>query len=122
MALHLELGKQGEQLARTYFLKNYYEILEENWTFGKSEIDLIVYQDSTLVFVEVKTRSGNAFGEPEDFVDLPKQEQMQKAAEAYIRLMEHRGEVRFDIFSVLLNKNSEAILKHIPDAFWPGQD
>lgn len=122
MAVHQELGRQGEQMARTYFLKKYYEILEENWTFGKSEIDLILYRDSTIVFVEVKTRTGNAFGEPEDFVDAAKQEQMQKAAEAYIRLMEHRGEVRFDILSVMINNSGEPILKHIPDAFWPGQD
>lgn len=122
MALHQELGKKGEQWARDYFLKNYYEILEENWTSGKAEIDLIVYQDSTLIFVEVKTRSGNAFGQPEDFVDSAKQKQMQLAAEDYIRLMEHQGEVRFDIFSILLSTNAEPVFKHIPDAFWPGQD
>ncbi|MFM6975654.1 MAG: YraN family protein [Sphingobacteriaceae bacterium] len=122
MAMHLELGKQGEKWAREHFLKNYYEILEENWTFGKAEVDLIVFQDETLVFVEVKTRSGSSFGQPEDFVDLAKQKQMQLAAEEYIRLMEHKGEVRFDIFAVLIDKNSQPILKHIPDAFWPGQD
>ena len=120
MTVHQDLGKQGELWARNYFLKNHYEILEQNWTFGKSEIDLIVYQDETLIFVEV-TRSGFAYGQPEDFVDAAKQQQMQKAAEAYIRLMEHRGEVRFDVISILLNEVKEPELKHIPDAFWPGE-
>lgn len=120
MTFNQDLGKQGELWARNYLLKNHYEILEENWTFGKSEIDLIVYQDETLIFVEVKTRSGTAFGQPEDFVDAHKQKQMQLAAEAYIRLMEHRGEVRFDVISILLNADKEPALKHIPDAFWPG--
>lgn len=122
MASHLDIGKRGEQLAKAHFLKQYYEILEQNWTFGKSEIDLIVYQDGVLIFVEVKTRTGTGFGQPEDFVDAAKQQQMQKAAEEYIRLMEHQGEVRFDVISILLNANNEPELKHIPDAFWPGLD
>lgn len=122
MAEHLDLGKRGEALAREYFLKQYYEILEENWTSGKAEIDLIVYQDGVMVFVEVKTRSGIAFGQPEDFVDSAKQEQMQAAAEDYIRLMAHQGEVRFDIVSILMNPSGEPVLTHITDAFWPGQD
>lgn len=122
MADHLELGRQGEQLAKAHFLKQYYEILEENWWHGKAEVDLILYQDGTLVFVEVKTRTGTAFGQPEDFVDAAKQKQMQEAAEAYIQLMEHRGEVRFDVISILINTSGEQTLTHIPDAFWPGQD
>lgn len=122
MVPHQELGRQGEQLARAYFLKQYYEILEENWTQGKAEVDLIVYQDGVMVFVEVKTRSGTAFGQPEDFVDAAKQKQMQLAAEAYIQLMSHQGEVRFDIISILINGSAPPELKHIPDAFWPGQD
>ena len=48
------LGRQGEEWARTYFLKQHYEILEQNWTFDRAEVDLILYQDQTLIFVEVK--------------------------------------------------------------------
>ena len=95
------LGRQGEEWARTYFLKQHYEILEQNWTFDRAEVDLILYQDQTLIFVEVKTRSGQAFGKPEEFVDAAKQKHIQRAAEEYIRLMNHQGEVRFDIFAIL---------------------
>jgi putative endonuclease len=122
MSSHLEIGKRGEQLAKAFFLKQYYEILEENWTSGKSEVDLIVYQDQVLIFVEVKTRTGIGFGQPEDFVDAAKQQQLQHAAEEYIRLMDHQGEVRFDVIAVLIDASGTAELKHIPDAFWPGQD
>lgn len=122
MSSHLDIGKRGEQLAKAFFLKQYYEILEENWTTSKSEVDLIVYQDGVLVFVEVKTRTGTAFGQPEDFVDAAKQQQLQHAAEEYIRLMDHQGEVRFDVIAVLIDAFGTAELKHIPDAFWPGQD
>ena len=113
------LGKQGEEWARTYFLKQHYEILEQNWTFDRAEVDLILYQDQTLIFVEVKTRSGQAFGKPEEFVDAAKQKHIQRAAEEYIRLMNHQGEVRFDIFAILVNQDQEPSVNHIIDAFWP---
>jgi putative endonuclease len=118
MAVHLDLGRMGEQLAKTYLEGLGYEILDENWTYGKAEVDLIAYQNKTIIFVEVKARSGNWFGEPEDFVDNRKQKLLVDAANEYIYLMEHRGEVRFDIISVLFDKQSHT-LKHIPDAFWP---
>jgi putative endonuclease len=118
MAIHHQLGRQGEQLAKTYLEELGYEILDENWTYGKAEVDLIAYHNKMIIFVEVKARSGNWFGEPEDFVDNRKQKLLVDAANEYIYLMEHRGEVRFDIVSVLFDKESHR-LKHIPDAFWP---
>ena len=119
MAKHLNFGKKGEQIARAYLVAADYEILEENWTFGKSEIDLIAYKDAQIIFIEVKTRSSNSFGDPEDFVLMPKQQQMTKAADEYIHLMSHQGEVRFDVISILFNNRGEHVLNHIEDAFWP---
>jgi putative endonuclease len=119
MAQHLDLGRLGEQLAKTHLEGLGYEILDENWTHGKAEVDLIAYQNKTIIFVEVKARSGNWFGQPEDFVDNRKQKLLVDAANEYIYLMEHKGEVRFDIVSVLFDKQNAHILKHIPDAFWP---
>jgi putative endonuclease len=119
MAQHLELGRKGEALAKTHLENAGYEILDENWTHGKAEVDLIVYKDKVIIFVEVKARTGNAFGEPEDFVDARKQRLLVDAADEYIYLMEHEGEVRFDIISILFDKQANYILKHIEDAFWP---
>lgn len=119
MAKHLNFGKEGEQLARAFLEAAGYEILEENWTFHKSEIDLIAYKDSRIIFVEVKTRSSNSFGNPEDFVLMPKKQQMTLAADEYIHLMSHQGEVRFDVISILLDPQGKHLLNHIEDAFWP---
>lgn len=119
MAKHLELGRKGESLAKTHLLQLGYEILDENWTFGKAEVDIIAWKDKIIIFTEVKTRTGNYFGEPEDFVDNRKQKLMVEAAEEYIYLMNHQGEVRFDIISILFDKFSNYTLKHIEDAFWP---
>ncbi len=119
MAKHLELGKQGEHLAKAYLEEKGYEILDENWTFGKLEVDLIALMDRVLIFIEVKTRTGNFFGEPEDFVDTRKQGLLIMAADEYIYLMEHKGDIRFDIVSVLFDKKNNFTIKHIEDAFWP---
>jgi len=122
MAVHLELGRRGESLAKTFLESLGYEILDENWTHGKAEVDLIAYKDRVIIFTEVKTRTGNGFGEPEDFVDMRKQRLIAEAADEYIYLMDHQGEVRFDIISVLFDRSENYTLKHIEDAFWPSAD
>jgi putative endonuclease len=119
MALHLELGRKGEHLAKEHLEKAGYEILDENWTHGRLEVDLIAYKNKVIIFTEVKTRTGNWFGEPEDFVDARKQKLLVEAAEEYIYLMNHQGEVRFDIISVLFDKQANYTINHIEDAFWP---
>jgi len=119
MAQHLDLGRKGESLAKTLLQDAGYEILDENWTHGKAEVDLIAYINKTIIFVEVKARTGNGFGEPEDFVDARKQKLLVDAADEYIYLMDHEGEVRFDIISILFDKQTNYKIKHIEDAFWP---
>lgn len=119
MASHNDLGLTGERLAKQFLENLGYEILDENWTFKKSEIDLIVYKNSKIIFVEVKTRKNNIFAEPEDFVNPNKQKQMALAADEYIHIMNHQHEIRFDIISILFDKFGEPIIKHIQDAFWP---
>ncbi|MFI5138656.1 MAG: YraN family protein [Sphingobacteriales bacterium] len=119
MAKHLDLGRKGETLAKAHLEKAGYEIMDENWTHGHLEVDLIAYKDKVIIFTEVKTRTGNFFGEPEDFVDKRKQKLLVEAAEEYVYLMNHQGEVRFDIISVLFDRQDNYTLKHIEDAFWP---
>ena len=122
MATHLDLGRKGESLAKAFLEEAGYEIMDENWTYGKAEVDLIAYKDKVIIFTEVKTRTGNGFGEPEDFVDNRKQKLLAEAADEYIYLMDHQGEVRFDIISILFDGNANYKLKHIEDAFWPSSN
>jgi putative endonuclease len=119
MALHNETGKAGEQAAVQFLLKKGYEILDENWVFGKAEVDIIALHSNTIIFIEVKTRSSVAFGMPEDFVSAAKRRQLELASQAYIEIMEHQGEIRFDVIAVLLTKNKQFEIHHIEDAFWP---
>lgn len=119
MATHNDLGKDGERIAKQYLEENGYEILDENWTHGKSEVDLIAYKDRIMIFVEVKARTSVAFGAPEDFVQKTKQVQMELAATAYIEMMNHQNDIRFDIIAITFTKNKNYTLNHIEDAFWP---
>lgn len=119
MASHNDLGFKGEARAKEYLVQNGYEILDENWVYGKAEVDLIAYINRQIIFVEVKTRTSVSFGLPEDFVSNAKQKQMELAANEYIELMNHQGEIRFDIISILFDKQDKFTIKHIEDAFWP---
>ena len=68
MAKHNELGKKGEQLAKDFLTEKGYTILETNLRVGRNEIDILAYHNNYLVAVEVKTRTSNFFGNPEEFV------------------------------------------------------
>jgi putative endonuclease len=115
-----DVGKKGEELARDYLVSKGYQILEQNWRFSKAEIDLIAKDGDILVFVEVKTRSYDFYGSPEDSVGRKKELLVADAGAAYMRRINHEWEIRFDIISVIMPKTGEPTLKHYPDAFFPG--
>ncbi len=117
MAEHNETGKTGEELAVKHLEENGYEILETNWRFKNLEADIIAQKKKILVVVEVKTRRTNYFGEPEEFVDKKKQQNLIRAANAYIELKEIDLEIRFDIVSVLM-KGEQILIRQIEDAFY----
>ena len=116
MAEHYELGKKGEQLAIDYLIKQGYKIVERNWRFQKAEIDIIARKEETLISVEVKTRSTNDFGNPQDFVNPKKIKLMVLAMNEYVLKKDLNVEVRFDIVAITKNKGSFNI-EHLGDAF-----
>ena len=113
-----ELGKQGEEIAATYLRKQGYIIIETNWRAGRNEIDLIAKDKDFLVIIEVKSRSNDAFTEPEEAVTRDKQMAIIRAANSYIYRKNINLETRFDIVSIIHNKN-ETRINHIKDAFYP---
>ncbi len=118
MAAHNELGKKGELIAAAYLIRKGYTIHEVNWCYNKAEVDIIAEDGRFIVFVEVKTRSSTSFGQPEEFVSTQKQRHLQRAAEGYLFKTGYKGEVRFDIVSVLFNDTGAYEIYHIEDAFW----
>ena len=117
MATHNELGELGEDEAAKYLVKKGFKIVERNWRFSKAEIDIIAENAEWLVMVEVKTRSSDEFGNPEDFVSLTKQRHLIRAANRYAELFPTDKEIRFDIISIVMQPVFS--LEHIPEAFYP---
>lgn len=93
----LDLGKFAEKTAADYYIKQGYVVKERNWRHGKSEIDLILQKDDTIVFVEVKARSGDD-EDPINSVTLDKMKRMVRVSEAYLREMDGIYYYRYDIF------------------------
>ena len=115
---HYQLGKDGEEIAAQHLLKNGYDILHRNWRFGKFEIDIVAQKGNTLSIVEVKTRTGDYFGEPEEGVTKEKEKFLATAADHYIQSKNLDVEVRYDIISIVFF-NGKHELKMIEDAFYP---
>ncbi|MEQ8362262.1 MAG: YraN family protein [Cyclobacteriaceae bacterium] len=112
----IKRGFEGEGLAITFLENKGYRLLERNYRYKRSEIDLIVEKDNWLVFVEVKTRSSTSFGYPEEFVDERKAEKIMEGADQYMYVKNWNGNVRYDIVSIIL-KEGEPEIVHFEDAF-----
>ena len=118
MADHNETGKNGETIAFQYLRDKGYLILEQNWHNHHQEIDIIATKGNELVIVEVKCRTGTPLVEPYAAVNRNKQNQLIKAANAYIQRKNMNMETRFDVISITLGQ--EVGIDHIEYAFYPG--
>lgn len=115
---HLWMGKEGEKAGVAYLRKRGYRILEVNYRTFLGEIDCIATCGSFLVFVEIKTRSGTAFGFPEEAVGKRKQEKIIRSAEFYLkRRFGFNRPIRFDVLSVFSDGNQDFRFHLIEDAF-----
>ncbi|MDZ7605303.1 MAG: YraN family protein [Cyclobacteriaceae bacterium] len=109
-------GQLGEQLAADYLKQNGWNILAMNYRHKRAEIDIVASNENILLFVEVKTRSNMSFGQPEDFVDSRKAERIISAADHFIREIDWRARIRFDIISI--DNTAHGKLTHFEDAFY----
>lgn len=114
-----QLGDDGEELAAAYLESKGYTILERNYFFEHAEVDIVAFDESCIVFVEVKMRSSNKYGEPEEYVDEEKIENIYKAAEAWLYERKMDGSpVRFDVVSILQSEKNAPDIRHFENAFW----
>lgn len=111
-------GQDGEKIAKEYLIGLGYEVLDCNWRFKKLEVDIIAKKAQCIVFVEVKTRKSDTFGEPEIFVTKQKQNFLIAAANAYLVQKNIELESRFDIIAVIKFNNNHSV-KHLEAAFYP---
>ena len=114
-----ELGAKGEKLAVKFLKRKRYKIIQRNYRCKLGEIDIIAERNSTLVFVEVKTRQTAEFGPPQYAITAAKRHQISKAALSYIREKNLTGKsCRFDVIAITFSSDSrKPIIEHIGNAF-----
>lgn len=121
MALHNDIGHEGEQMAKELMESKGYRILEQNWRLGHLEMDIICEKGDEIVFVEVKTRTTTfGFMRPEQYVDEQKKRFMVTAANAYIKMKKKLDKsIRFDIVGILIPSTGQPEVTHLENAFVP---
>ena len=115
--MSIELARRGEQLVADALIEMGWRIIERNYHFGRGEIDIIAFDGTDTVFVEVKTRLSPNFGAPEYSVTPSKQRQIIKVAQGYLfekQLSE--CSCRFDVATVEFQQGEHQI-NHIRNAF-----
>ena len=106
------LGKNGEEIAKTYLSKKGYTILETNKRFSKlCEIDIIALDKNTLVFVEVKTRKTNICGHPFEAITVTKYNHIKQGLFLYLKENPQYKKYRIDAVSILLKP--EVKIEHL---------
>lgn len=120
MAEHNELGKWGEEQAALYLRSKGWYIRHRDWHCGHRDVDIVaIDEDSSIViFVEVKTRSTGQWGEPDEAIDLEKQNSIIQTAGAYVRNFRlEYCEVRYDTISIVGTPDTGAQITHKENAF-----
>jgi putative endonuclease len=96
-----DLGTRGEDAVADWYEERGYVVASRNWRVREGELDLVLQRGRTVVFCEVKTRRGDAFGTPFEAVTITKQRRIRTLAVRW--LSEHRvraRELRFDVAAV----------------------
>lgn len=117
-ALHLRRGELGELAAKKHLRKLGLKFLTANFKSHRGEIDLVFSDGDFLVFVEVKTRSSEAWTRPAAAVNARKRRLLSQTALDYLKLIKNpQIKIRFDIVEVLLNDGAVQEIRHLPNTF-----
>ena len=106
----IDLGRRGEQLAEQKLAAGGYTVVAHNYRCPAGEIDLIAWQAEVLVFVEVRTRRGEAFGSPEASITPRKRRHLIAAAQTYLLEKElSEAAWRIDVVAVEFSSRGELL-------------
>lgn len=114
-------GSDQEEIALNMLLEKGYHLVKKNFHFGRSgEIDLVMRDGETWVFVEVKARRSHEFGLPEDSITPRKRSQIRRVALGFAHVMKlEEYEARFDVVAVdyVAGDDGKPEIRHHVDAF-----
>ncbi len=115
-----ELGRKGERLAERFLRRRGMKTVARRYDTPLGEIDLVMQDGDTLVFVEVKTRTDPAHADPNDNIRANQQRHLTRAARWFIH--HKRAEAlpcRFDVALVVIPEAGDVEIRHFDNAFGP---
>ena len=112
------IGRFGEEVAVRHLTGAGLRIVDRNWRCAEGELDIVAEEGDTLVFCEVKTRSGTAFGDPAEAVTAAKSAPIRRLA---LRWLAAHGigwhDLRFDVVTVVRRSEGGPLVRHVRNAF-----
>lgn len=112
------MGEVGEQAAWRLYRRKGYRLVARNWRCPLGELDLVLARGGTLVFCEVKTRTGSDLGGPFEAVTVRKQQRIRRLAETFLATRHLRADqYRFDVASVTVRRGADPTVHVFEDAF-----
>jgi putative endonuclease len=112
------LGTLGEDAVARWYTARGYEVVARNWRVREGELDLVLRRGRALVFCEVKTRRGDAFGSPFDAVTSAKQRRLRTLALRWLAEHHERAsEMRFDVAAVRVRPGAPPEIEVLAGAF-----
>jgi putative endonuclease len=112
-----ELGRRGEALAEAFLRRRGMKTIARNYTTPAGEIDRIMQDRGTVVFVEIKTLASRGFMNPDERVGRLKLVRMTRAAQWFLAARGwHDRRWRFDVVAVVLPAEGEPEIEHFEDA------
>jgi putative endonuclease len=115
-----QLGALGESAAVKFLKQSGHTILARNYVCPVGELDIISFHHGCIVFVEVKTLSDDAAGDPEEHITPAKQRQLHRVARQWLAARRQPDcAYRFDAISVVVPPQGEPRVRHIVEAFIP---
>lgn len=114
----LSLGQRGEMIAWNYLIGEGYKIIEKNYRCKIGEIDIIAQKQKRIHFVEVKTRTSEQYGLPEESVHPVKQKKIVRIAEWYLKEKHiNDAALAFSVIAILLPEHEAPNIRFIERAF-----
>lgn len=109
-----ELGAWGEEAACGYLTGQGFQVLDRNWRCPYGEVDIVAREGASLVFCEVRTRSGRHRGTPLESVTTAKVNRMALVAQMWLtRFGPHTGPIRCDVLGLLSDPCGELQITHV---------
>ena len=112
------VGAYGERVAQQRLVEAGMVVLDRNWRCATGELDLVALDAGVIVFCEVKTRRGDAYGRPAEAIRPDKVRRLRRLATRWLAESEVRPrDLRFDVVEVLPQARGATLVEHIRAAF-----